>query len=422
MFALVDVNSFYASCETVFRPDLKGRPVVVLSNNDGCVIARSAEAKAAGIAMGEPYFKLKDQIRCAGVVCFSSNYELYADMSQRVMTTLEELAPRVEIYSIDEAFCDLSGVRNCRVLEDFGRELQEAVYRNTRLAVGVGIGQTKTLAKLANHAAKKWLRQTGGVVDLSNVDRQRKLMAALPVDETWGVGRRIAKKLEAMGIKTVLDLADTDIRFIRKHFNVVLERTVRELRGEQCLELEEFAPAKQEIVCSRSFGDRVTDYEQMRQAICSYAARAAEKLRGEHQYCRFISAFVKTSPFALNEPYYGNSASAKLLTPTQDSRDIIGAATRCLDVIWKDGHRYQKAGVMLGDFFSQGVAQLNLFDDNAPRAGSEKLMEVLDLLNAKDGKGTLYFAGQGIQQQWQMKREMLSPRYTTRFADLLRVK
>ncbi|WP_288887623.1 Y-family DNA polymerase [uncultured Citrobacter sp.] len=422
MFALVDVNSFYASCETVFRPDLRGRPVVVLSNNDGCVIARSAEARAAGIAMGEPYFKLKDQIRRAGVVCFSSNYELYADMSQRVMTTLEELAPRVEIYSIDEAFCDLTGVRNCRVLEDFGRELQEAVYRNTRLAVGVGIGQTKTLAKLANHAAKKWLRQTGGVVDLSNVERQRKLMAALPVDETWGVGRRIAKKLEAMGIKTVLDLADTDIRFIRKHFSVVLERTVRELRGESCLGLEEFAPAKQEIVCSRSFGDRVTDYEQMRQAICSYAARAAEKLRGEHQYCRFISAFVKTSPFALNEPYYGNSASVKLLTPTQDSRDIIGAATRCLDVIWKDGHRYQKAGVMLGDFFSQGVAQLNLFDDNAPRAGSEKLMEVLDHLNAKDGKGTLYFAGQGIQQQWQMKREMLSPRYTTRFADLLRVK
>lgn len=419
MFALVDVNSFYASCETVFRPDLKGKPVVVLSNNDGCVIARSAEAKLLGVKMGDPYFKQKDLFRRCGVVCFSSNYELYADMSNRVMTTLEEMSPRCEIYSIDEAFCDLSGVRNCRVLEDFGRELQDAVYRNTRLAVGVGIGQTKTLAKLANHAAKRWQRQTGGVVDLSNVDRQRKLMAALPVDETWGVGRRITKKLEAMGIKTVLDLADTDIRFIRKHFNVVLERTVRELRGEPCLELEEFAPVKQEIVCSRSFGERVTEYDAMRQAICSYASRAAEKLRGEHQYCRFISAFVKTSPFALNEPYYGNSASVKLLTPTQDSRDIIAAATRCLDAIWKDGHRYQKAGVMLGDFFSQGVAQLNLFDDNAPRAGSEKLMEVLDQLNAKGGRGTLYFAGQGIQQQWAMKREMLSPRYTTRFSDLL---
>jgi DNA polymerase V len=194
------------------------------------------------------------------------------------------------------------------------------------------------------------------------------------------------------------------------------------LRGEPCLDLEEFAPAKQEIVCSRSFGERVTEYEQMRQAICSYAARGAEKLRGEHQYCRFICAFVKTSPFAINEPYYGNSASMKLLTPTQDSRDIINAAVKCLDKIWKDGHRYQKAGIMLGDFFSQGVAQLNLFDENSPRAGSERLMEVLDHLNAKDGKGTLYFAGQGIQQQWQMKRDMLSPRYTTRYADLLTVR
>ncbi|MBD3126328.1 MULTISPECIES: Y-family DNA polymerase [Citrobacter] len=422
MFALVDVNSFYASCETAFRPDLKGRPVVVLSNNDGCVIARNAEAKMVGVKMGDPYFKQKDLFRRYGVVCFSSNYELYADMSSRVMFTLEALSPRCEIYSIDEAFCDLAGVRNCRVLADFGRELKDAVYQNTGLAVGVGIAQTKTLAKLANHAAKKWQRQTGGVVDLSNLDRQRKLMAALPVDEVWGVGRRISKKLEAMGIKTVLDLADTDIRFIRKHFNVVLERTVRELRGEPCLELEEYEPVKQEIVCSRSFGERISDYDSMRQAICSYASRAAEKLRGEHQYCRFISTFVKTSPFALNEAYYGNSASVKLITPTQDSRDIIAAATRSLDAIWKDGHRYQKAGVMLGDFFSQGIAQLNLFDDNAPRRGSEKLMEVLDHLNAKEGKGALYFAGQGIQQQWAMKREMLSPRYTTRYEDLLQVK
>ena len=422
MFALVDVNSFYASCETAFRPDLKGRPVVVLSNNDGCVIARNAEAKRAGVKMGDPYFRQKDLFRRYGVVCFSSNYELYADMSSRVMSTLEAMSPRCEIYSIDEAFCDLTGVRNCRVLQEFGQELKDAVYQNTGLAVGVGIAQTKTLAKLANHAAKKWQIQTGGVVDLSNLDRQRKLMAALPVDEVWGVGRRISKKLGAMGIKTVLDLADTDIRFIRKHFNVVLERTVRELRGEPCLELEEFAPVKQEIICSRSFGERITDYDSMRQAICSYASRAAEKLRGEHQYCRFISTFVKTSPFALNEPYYGNSASVKLLTPTQDSRDIIAAATRSLDAIWKDGHRYQKAGVMLGDFFSQGIAQLNLFDDNVPRRGSEKLMEVLDYLNAKEGKGALYFAGQGIQQQWAMKREMLSPRYTTRYEDLLQVK
>ncbi|MDH1610363.1 Y-family DNA polymerase [Klebsiella aerogenes] len=421
MFALCDVNSFYASCETVFRPDLRGRPVVVLSNNDGCVISRSAEAKPF-VKMGEPYFKQKDIFRHHGVVCFSSNYELYADMSNRVMTTLEEMSPRCEKYSIDEVFCDLTGVRNCRVLTEFGHELRATVRQRTHLTVGVGIAQTKTLAKLANHAAKRWQQQTGGVVDLSNAERQRKLMAALPVEEVWGVGRRIAKRLETMGIRTVLQLADTDIRFIRKHFNVVLERTVRELRGEPCLELEEFAPVKQEIICSRSFGHRITEYEEMRQAICSYASRAAEKLRQEHQYCRFISVFVKTSPFAPDERYYGNNASVTLLTPTQDSRDIIAAATRCLDAIWQSGCRYQKAGVMLGDFYSQGVAQLNLFDENAPRKNSQELMEVLDRLNAEDGRGTLYFAGQGIQQPWQMKREMLSPRYTTRYSDLPTVK
>ena len=417
MFALCDVNSFYASCETVFRPDLKGRPVVVLSNNDGCVIARSAEAKQIGISMGEPFFKQRELFRRYNVATFSSNYELYADMSHRVMTTLEVMSPRVEIYSIDEAFCDLTGVRNCRNLEDFGREIRATVLRDTHLTVGVGIAQTKTLAKLANHAAKKWQRQTGGVVDLSNVDRQRRLMALVPVEDVWGVGRRISKKLNAMGIKTALDLSEQSTWIIRKHFNVVLERTVRELRGEPCLELEEYAPAKQEIVCSRSFGKRVTEYEHMHQAICSHAARAAEKLRSEHQYCRYISAFVKTSPFAINEPYYGNSVSVKLLTPTQDSRDINSAAVRCLDNIWRDGHRYQKAGVMLGDFFSQGVAQLNLFDDNAPRADSDALMTLLDKLN-KQGRGTLYFAGQGVQQAWQMKRQMLSPCYTTRLSDI----
>lgn len=267
MFALCDVNSFYASCETVFRPDLKGRPVVVLSNNDGCVIARSAEAKPF-VTMGEPYFKQKDAFRRHGIVAFSSNYELYADMSNRVMTTLEEMSPRVEIYSIDEAFCDLTGVRNCRVLEEFGREIRATVLQRTHLTVGVGIAPTKTLAKLANHAAKKWQRQTGGVVDLSNIDRQRRLLALVPVEDVWGVGRRISKKLNAMGVKTALNLSEQSTWVIRKHFNVVLERTIRELRGESCLELEEFAPAKQEIVCSRSFGGRITDYEEMRHAIC----------------------------------------------------------------------------------------------------------------------------------------------------------
>lgn len=419
MFALADVNSFYASCETVFRPDLKGKPVVVLSNNDGCVIARSAEAKRLGIKMGEPFFKMRALFERNNIITFSSNYALYADMSSRVMTVLEEMAPAVEVYSIDEAFINLQGVSNCQNLEDFGREVRAKVLKWTGLTVGVGIGPTKTLAKLANHAAKKWTK-TGGVVDLSLVARQRKLMNLVEVADVWGVGRRISKKLNDLGIQTALQLADAPTPLIRKHFNIVLERTVRELRGEPCLELEEFAPTKQQIVCSRSFGDRVSEYDLMREAICSHAVRAAEKLRGERQYCRHISAFVKTSPFAVNEVYFGKTAGTKLQIPTQDSRDIVAAATQCLDAIWQDGHRFQKCGVMLGDFYSQGVAQLGLFDENRPRSNSEQLMAVLDGIN-HSGKGRVWFAGQGIQKSWEMKRQMLSPAYTTRFSDLMRV-
>ncbi|HGM5489299.1 TPA: translesion error-prone DNA polymerase V subunit UmuC [Serratia fonticola] len=416
MYALVDVNSFYASCETLWRPDLRGRPTVVLSNNDGCVVARSKEAKAMGLKMGVPYFKIKQDFERAGGVAFSSNYELYADMSQRVMFILEEMAPRLEVYSIDESFMDLTGIRNCIDLETFGRQVRTRVLRETGLMVGVGIGQTKTLAKLANFAAKKW-GKTGGVVDLSNQARQRKLMELVPVAEVWGIGRRISKKLNVMGIENALQLADASTTAIRKHFSVVVERTVRELRGEPCLALEEFAPTKQQIICSRSFGDRITDYEQMRQAICMYATRAGEKLREEHQYCRHVSAWIKTSPFALREVYYGNTASIKLGTPTQDSRDIIDASIRCLDAIWQPGRRYQKGGVMLQDFFSQGVAQLGLFDEYSPRHNSEPLMRVIDQIN-HSGRAKLWFAGQGAQQVWSMKRELLSPAYTTRVSDL----
>lgn len=420
MFALVDVNSFYASCETVFRPDLRGKPVVVLSNNDGCVIARSAEAKALQIPMGAPYFKLKNDFRRHNVQVFSSNYALYADMSNRVMTTLEDMAPAVEIYSIDEAFMCLDGMQRLTSLDDLGRKVRARIKQETHLTVGVGIAQTKTLAKLANHAAKKWSK-TGGVLDLSNTDRQKKLLALVPVEDVWGVGRRISKKLNAMGITTAKDLADQSTYIIRKHFNVVLERTVRELRGEPCLELEEFAPTKQQIVCSRSFGSRITEYMDMRQAVCAFAERAAEKLRKERQYCKQIAVFVRTSPHAEGEVFYGNQANGKLLTPSNDTRDIIRVAMDALDQIWLDGHRYMKAGVMLGDFFSQGVCQLNLFDEYRPQPNSEALMRVVDGLN-QSGKASLFFAGQGIEKSWAMKREMLSPAYTTRFADLPIVK
>ena len=416
MFSLVDVNNFYTSCETVFRPDLKGKPIVVVSNNDGCIISRSAEAQSLGIKNGEPFFKIKNNPYYSSVHFFSSNYALYADLSDRVMQTLTAMSPSIEIYSIDEAFINLSGVMNCVPLSTFGHEIRTNVLKNTGLTVGVGIAQTKTLAKLANHAAKTW-RGTGGVVDLSNIVRQRRLLALVPVEEVWGVGRKMSKKLNLMGINTALDLAESSLWVIKKHFNVVLERTVRELRGEPCFELQEFSPTKQQIICSRSFGNRVTQYSDMHQAICAYAERAAEKLRSEHQFCRFVSVFVRTSPHAVNETYYGNQASMKLLTPSNDTRDIINCATNCLQRIWIDGYRYMKAGVMLADFFSNGIAQLNLFDDNAPRKNSAALMDVIDQLN-QSGKGKVWFAGQGIEKSWAMKREMLSPAYTTRYSDL----
>ena len=415
MYALVDVNSFYTSCETVFRPDLRGQPVVVVSNNDGCVISRSAEAKALGIKMGAPYFKLKQELQRQHVHVFSSNYALYADLSERVMMLLTEMSPGIEIYSIDEAFINVAGVENCMSLEAFGHQMRSRVLKETGLTVGVGIGPTKTLAKLANYAAKKW-RRAGGVVDLSNVERQRKLLALVPVEEVWGVGRRISKKLNGMGIENALQLAESSLWVIRKNFNVVLERTARELRGEPCLGVEEFAPTRQQIMCSRSFGHRITDYEEMHQAICAYAERAAEKLRQEKQFCRFISVFLRTSPHAEGEVFYGNQASSTLLIPSNDTRDILRVATEALDRIWIEGHRYMKAGVMLGDFFSRGEAQLNLFDEYQPKPNSEALMQVLDELN-QSGKGKVWFAGQGIEKSWAMKREMLSPAYTTRYAD-----
>ncbi len=420
MYALVDVNNFYASCETVFRPDLQGKPVVVVSNNDGCIISRSREAKCLGIDMAAPFFKIKAELQRQQVTVFSSNYALYADMSNRVMSTLAEMAPSVEIYSIDEAFVDLSGVINALSLEAFGHQLRNRVFKHTGLTTGVGIAPTKTLAKVANYAAKRWTK-AAGVVDIANPDRQRKLLERVPVQEVWGVGRRISKKLQLMGIENALQLADSSPWVIRKHFNVVLERTVRELRGESCLGLDEFAPTKQQIICSRSFGHRVTRYEEMHEAICSWAERAAEKLRAEKQYCRVITVFIRTSPHADNESFYSPQASGSLTIPSNDTRDIIRIATQSLTHIWRDDCRYIKAGVMLSDFFSQGVAQLNLFETDQPHKNSPALMKVIDKIN-HSGLGNVCFAGQGFDKAWAMKREMLSPGYTTRFADLPIVK
>lgn len=415
MFGIVDVNGFYASCEMVFRPDLRGKPLIVLSNNDGCIIARSAAAKKY-VRMGDPWFKIKNQDFPEKIHVFSSNYALYASMSNRVMNILEAVAPRVEIYSIDEAFLDVRGISFCTDYESFGHEIRNRVKQHTGLTVGIGIAPTKTLAKSAQWSSKEW-PQFGGVLAVTTRTRAEKMLARQPIAEVWGVGNRIAKKLNSMGITTALELSRVSPSLIRKNFNVVLERTVRELNGESCISLEEAPPAKQQIVCSRSFGERVTDYEQMRQAICQHAERAAVKLRGENQYCRQICAFIKTSPFSPGETYYGNTASETLLTPTRDTRDIISAANKALDRIWINGHRYAKAGIMLNDFTPSGVSQLNLFDEAAPRPDSDSLMKVIDGIN-QSGLGNIWFAGRGIAPQWQMKREMLSPAYTTRWGDI----
>ncbi|MGY3094940.1 DNA polymerase V [Pantoea agglomerans] len=418
MFGLADVNSFYASCEALFRPDLRGKPVVVLSNNDGCIIARSAGAKKLGIKMGAPWFQIKNQDFAERVHVFSSNYALYHSMSQRVMTALEEITPRVEQYSIDEMFLDLTGIDFCEDFEHFGRRLRVHVLATTGLTVGVGMGPTKTLAKSAQWASKEW-PQFRGVLALTpgNPKRTATLLANQPVEEIWGVGRRIGKRLNLMGIENALQLSRAHPALIRKNFSVVLERTVRELNGESCIPLEEFVPAKQQIVCSRSFGERITSKVLMQEALCQYATRAAEKLRKERQFCRRISVFIRTSPHAQGEIFYGNSAGESLKIPTQDTRDVIEVAMRSLDRIWLEGRRYMKAGIMLDDFTPNGVCQLNLFDENKPRANSAQLMKVLDGIN-QSGLGSVWFAGQGVNTEWKMKRDMLSPAWTTCWSDI----
>ncbi|MFM4938163.1 translesion error-prone DNA polymerase V subunit UmuC [Aeromonas enteropelogenes] len=418
--ALVDVNNFYASCERLFRPDLKGRPIVVLSNNDGCVVSRSPEAKAMGLKMAEPYFKIREQFEAQGGIAFSSNYALYGDMSQRVMTILEGMAPTVEVYSIDEAFLELNESW-AGDLAEYGRQVRERVQQWTGLTVGVGIGPTKTLAKLANYAAKKW-PATGGVVDLRDEARRARLMAITPVDEVWGIGRRLSAKLENQGIKTVADLVAADPKAIRQRYGVVVERTVQELRGLPCADLEQVAQAKQQIICSRSFGERITTIGPMHQALAGYMERAAEKLRAEGMCCRHVTLFIRTSPFSDREPYYGNQVSTKLAIPTYDTRALLALIPPLLSRIWVDDQRYQKAGVILADFSPANLHQGDLFAEEQQDPRSDALMQVIDRIN-QGRMGKVYFAARGSDtREWMMKREQLSPRYTTEPSELPVVK
>ncbi len=411
VYALVDCNNFYAACERLFRPDLKRRPIVVLSNNDGCVVARSYEAKALGIKMGVPIFKVREDIQRHDIMVFSSNYALYGDISARVMTTLELMAPRVEVYSIDEAFLDLSGMRHCQELSAFGREVRERVYRDTGITVCVGMGPSKTLAKLANYAAKKYIA-TGGVVDLSERVRQRRLMQITPVEEVWGVGRRLSKRLQDMGIHTALALADYNKKALRRHFSVVLERTARELNGEDCLEFEQVADPKKQIMCSRSFGERITQLSELREAMAKYVANAASKLRAEKQRAQHVSVFIRTGMYNNKQPRYSNAASSKLIHPSDDTRVLMRHAQQLLGHLWRDGYAYAKAGVLLGDFYPRYVMQPSLLDVLEIDPKADKLMATLDAINARQ-RGTVFWARQKHGSQWRMKQEFLSPAYTT---------
>ncbi|MDD2466851.1 MAG: translesion error-prone DNA polymerase V subunit UmuC [Desulfobulbus sp.] len=416
MFALVDCNNFYATCESVFRPDLRGRPVIVLSNNDDCVVARSAEVKALGtIKMGVPVFQIKNEIIKHQIVVFSSNYTLYADMSHRVMRILRSVTPWLEIYSIDEAFVDVRGIPD---LIEFGTMVRKTIKQWTGITVAVGMAPTKTLAKLANYGAKKF-PGTGGVVDLRDRKRQQKLMSITPVGEIWGVGRRTTKALTTLGIETALQLRDADIQDIRRRFNVVLARTVSELRGTPCIELEDQPSPKQQIVTSRSFGQRITSRDAMRQAISEFAERACVKLRGGGQYARALTVFIQTSRFLQDESSrYANQATGNLAHHCSDNYQFIKLAQQLLEKIWREGYEYNKGGVILGDLSRTKQMQFGLFEK--PERDNSSVMEAIDTINNRIG--SVRFASSSGYQHWAMRRDSLSPAYTTRWSDLPLVK
>jgi DNA polymerase V len=423
--ALVDCNNFYVSCERVFRPDLRHKPVMVLSNNDGCVVARSAEVKALGIKMGVPLFQVQALVKQHRIQLFSSNYSLYADMSARVMSLLEAFTPRMEIYSIDEAFLDLTALYPCaRDPVAYGQTIRQAILRQTGIPVCVGMGPTKTLAKLANFAAKKW-QQTGGVLDLSDPVRREKLMKIVPVGEVWGIGRQTTKRLNQLGIHTVWDLASQSPKTIQTQFNVVVARTVMELNGESCLDLEDVAPDKQQIVCSRSFSRKLSTLDELNNAMSEFCSRAAEKLRRQQSVAGCVTVFLRTNPFALNDPQYQRAATIKLHAATQDTRTLVRVALASLSTLYKAGYAYQKCGVQLGAIRPAAQpSQLDLFELSSqphPATNSATLMQTLDSINRRFPKA-LTIASSGFDHSWKPKAENISQRYTTNWGELVVVR
>ena len=415
--ALIDCNNFYASCERLFQPQLRGVPVVVLSNNDGCVIARSNEAKDLGIEMGAPWHLNKKNYEKNNVAVRSSNYALYGDMSRRVMSVLKEFSPRLEVYSIDEAFLGLEGFEDR--LTAHAHDVRNTILNWTGIPVSIGVAPTKTLAKIANRLAKKD-KSSNGVCVLMLPHEQEAALGQLALSDIWGIARRLAQRLKALDIHTPQDLRTADTKFIRKNFGVTLERIVHELNGFSCLELELIAPNRKSLIASRSFGRPVNVLDEMRQAIATHASRAAEKMRKQNLATANLCVFIETNPFQKSQPQYRATQSVQLSIATSDTSRIITAALKALSVIWRNGYNYKKGGIMLLDLMPASALQQTLFalPDNI---ASQSRMQVIDALNKKYGKGSVVIGAAGLKHGWSLRREYLSPNYTTNWQELLRV-
>ncbi len=415
MFGLIDCNNFYASCERLFRPDLMNRPVVVLSNNDGCIIARSNEAKALGIGMGTPYFKQDALIRKHDVAVFSSNYPLYGDISQRVMDILMQLEPDVEIYSIDEAFIRLPAGRHCD-LESWGRFLKTTVQQRTGIPVSIGFGPTKTLAKIANRLAKK-NSSAAGIFVITDQQSADRLLAAVPVGDIWGIGRRHAARLKKQAIHTALELKNCADTWIRKQLTVTGLRTAMELRGIPCISLEKAGPAKKSICTSRSFGQPVYTLGDLQEAVATYTTQAACKLRSGGLRTTVLDVFIRTNSFKKDAPQYCNRRTFTLSAPSSHTATLIKIALASLNAIYRPGYRYQKAGVLLNGLVPENYEQLRLFHAPAP-CNETSLMKAVDMINRRWGRDTIQSAAAGLAKEWHFRQMKKSPAYTTRWSEL----
>jgi DNA polymerase V len=415
IFSLVDCNNFYTSCERIFNPSLYNKPIVVLSNNDGCIIARSNEAKRLGIPMGAPYHRNKHLIEQNQVKVFSSNYQLYGDISQRIMKSLSMFVPKMEVYSIDEAFLRLDNFCGKDPLS-IASELYSRILKWIGIPTSHGIAPTKTLAKIANKIAKDSTKEN--IFDMRSIDLQTKVLKDLPIEDIWGISSGWGNKLRTLGIKTALELRETEPRFIRNHLSVVGERIVYELRGFPCIDLEQM-PQKKNILSSKSFGQLITELEQIEEALANYTFRACEKLRIQNSKTQGIHVFLKTNKYMLNDPQYHNSMTKRFIHPSSDTAFIIRTAKLLLRQMYKKGFKYQKCGIILLNLVSQNYEQYNLLE-KPPCERKKYLSHVIDKINQTVGSGSLFYASQGIKRNWAMRCNKRSPRYTTQWEELAR--